>query len=60
LTAHGQRIDDGNRCTLLVIHEPGDAWAVHGLGAAVGGRNGRVVRVDPGACPVIAQLDGDP
>ena len=33
LTAHGRRTDDGSRCTLLVIHELGGTWAVHGLGA---------------------------
>lgn len=33
LTAHGRRTDDGSRCTLLVIHELGGAWTVHGLGA---------------------------
>ncbi|MGH4000871.1 MAG: hypothetical protein ACRDTJ_25795 [Pseudonocardiaceae bacterium] len=25
--------DDNSRCTLLVIHEAGGSWTIHGLGA---------------------------
>jgi hypothetical protein len=27
------RTDDNTDCTLLVIHEAGGSWAIHGLGA---------------------------
>jgi hypothetical protein len=33
VTAQGQSTDDGNKCTLLVIHEAGGSWTIHGLGA---------------------------
>jgi hypothetical protein len=33
LTAQGRYTDDDSNCTLLVIHEAGGSWAIHGLGA---------------------------
>jgi hypothetical protein len=33
LTAQGRCTDDDSNCTLLVIHEAGGSWAIHGLGA---------------------------
>jgi hypothetical protein len=33
LQAFGRRIDSGERCTLLVIHELDGSWRIHGLGA---------------------------
>jgi hypothetical protein len=33
LHAPGRRTDDNTDCTLLVIHEAGGSWAIHGLGA---------------------------
>ncbi len=32
LTAQGRCTDDDSNCTLLVIHEAGGSWAIHGLG----------------------------
>jgi hypothetical protein len=34
LTAEGRRTEDGDRCTLLVVHERGGVWAFypHGWG----------------------------
>lgn len=33
LTTRGHRTDDGGWCTLLVVQEADDSWAIHGLGA---------------------------
>lgn len=33
VTVQGCRTDDRSDCTLLVIHEAGGSWAIHGLGA---------------------------
>jgi hypothetical protein len=33
LTAQGRRTDNNSRCTLLVVHEAGGSWTIHGLGA---------------------------
>ena len=33
LQAPGHRTDDDSMCTLLVIDETDDRWAIHGLGA---------------------------
>ncbi|MGH3764130.1 MAG: hypothetical protein ACRDS0_14025 [Pseudonocardiaceae bacterium] len=32
LVVPGRRTDDNSSCTLLVIHECGGTWAIHGLG----------------------------
>ena len=32
LVVKGQRTDDDSTCTLVVIHEHGGTWAIHGLG----------------------------
>jgi hypothetical protein len=33
MTAQGRCTDDDSDCTLLVIHEAGGTWSIHGLGA---------------------------
>lgn len=33
----GRRTDDGERCTLVVVHEVGQMWA--SMGSGPGGRN---------------------
>lgn len=32
MTVQGRCTDGDNRCTLIVIHEPGGSWAIHSLG----------------------------
>jgi hypothetical protein len=32
LVAKGRSTDDGSECTMIVIHEHGGTWAIHGLG----------------------------
>lgn len=32
LVVKGHRTDDDSTCTLVVIHELGGTWAIHGLG----------------------------
>jgi hypothetical protein len=32
IQVQGRCTDDGNKCTLLVIHEAGGSWSIHGLG----------------------------
>ena len=32
LTVTGRRTDDNTACTMIVIHEYGNTWAIHGLG----------------------------